>query len=407
MNALRRALAVTGALLISLTALAACGSDDDSSSKEPSSGSISTGPAPTGTPIKIGMLGEYSGIVKSTNGEGPQIAQAWADWKNSTGGINGAPVQVIVEDDQFQPANAVTLAKKLIGQDIVAFAGVTDYQMTAWYKEALDAKVAVVSTENYNPLWYDQGSPLFPIGIDSQSEYSLYGDIAVEAGDSENFAYVYCIEDPNCKVASDQLAKDSEARGIQYTGVGVSLSAVSYIAQCQLLKDKGVDFVALGITGDASTKLIQACATQGYMPKYGVHDNVVNDQLRAVKGLKIYVEQSGFDTASDDPSVKAYTAAAEAAGLDAEIGGFKTQVWQSLEVAAAGIEATQSKTPTRAQVIEGLQGLNGQQVAALINKPNFPTSGARPPGGAPCAAVKVLSDGKLESAGDPVCASAS
>src|ERR1700709_2786654 len=78
--------------------LAACGS---SSKNEAGGGGSSTTVACTGDPVPIGNIGTYSSPTGAVSDPavGRKATQAWADWVNAHGCINGHPIKLFVEDD--------------------------------------------------------------------------------------------------------------------------------------------------------------------------------------------------------------------------------------------------------------------------------------------------------------------
>ena len=102
--------------------IAACGSSTETSG---SGGSASPGAA-SGEPIKVGavlsLTGTYAGL-----GEGEKnVIDMEVKRINDAGGINGRPLEVIVEDDATDEAKAAAAAAKLIEQDeVVALLGAT------------------------------------------------------------------------------------------------------------------------------------------------------------------------------------------------------------------------------------------------------------------------------------------
>ena len=109
-------------------ALAACGSSKKkSSTTSAASGGTSTqasggggatskcglgnGKKATGTPIKLGAIAtkqpgtDFSDI--------PNMTKAYFDCVNDNGGINGHPVELVIETEQTDPGQVASLAKKL------------------------------------------------------------------------------------------------------------------------------------------------------------------------------------------------------------------------------------------------------------------------------------------------------
>jgi branched-chain amino acid transport system substrate-binding protein len=87
---------------------------------------MGTGEAASGEPIKVGaIMTNAQGIDFS---HGPNGARAWFDCVNANGGINGRPIEYIIENDEVDPVKAGQLATRLIGDDgVVAFVGNSSY----------------------------------------------------------------------------------------------------------------------------------------------------------------------------------------------------------------------------------------------------------------------------------------
>ncbi len=103
--------------------------------------------AASGAPIKLGFVNPLSGSMSSF-GVLTRIAVKLAEEDiNAAGGINGAPVQLLIEDSPFDPKQAVTVVRKLANQDNV-FAIVGPYA-TGEFENAAplsnDLKIPVIS----------------------------------------------------------------------------------------------------------------------------------------------------------------------------------------------------------------------------------------------------------------------
>jgi branched-chain amino acid transport system substrate-binding protein len=128
-------------VVISGLLLAACGDDDDDSADTasdqsdtteetvaPVTGSGSniqesgqcgagTGEEATGEPIKIGAMATNSPVADFTWITG--MTAAYFECVNDNGGINGRPIQYIAEEEQVDPTQIASLARKLVEQDQV------------------------------------------------------------------------------------------------------------------------------------------------------------------------------------------------------------------------------------------------------------------------------------------------
>jgi len=117
------------AAVIAAIAAAGCSSGGSSSSGSsasaaPSSAAVNTsqcgtkpGVKATGTPIPLGAIATNQPGTSFT--DIPNMAKAFFDCVNDNGGINGRPIQYLIETEQTDPGQAASLAKKLIESDKV------------------------------------------------------------------------------------------------------------------------------------------------------------------------------------------------------------------------------------------------------------------------------------------------
>jgi branched-chain amino acid transport system substrate-binding protein len=140
-----RLVAVLIAAIVGAAILAGCGSSKSNSTTSAASGGGSSstsssssgtstdasacGPKPgvkaTGTPIKLGTINTKQPGTDFT--DIANMAQAYFNCVNANGGVNGHPVQLLIETDQTQPAQIAAAAKKLIQSDhVVGIVGTSD-----------------------------------------------------------------------------------------------------------------------------------------------------------------------------------------------------------------------------------------------------------------------------------------
>jgi branched-chain amino acid transport system substrate-binding protein len=100
------------ALLALAMVAAGCGRDDDEG------GGGGAAPGVTDDSIKLGSSYPFSGPA-SAYGTIGRAAKAHFDWVNSKGGINGRKIQFVTLDDGYDPARAVSNARRLVTQEKV------------------------------------------------------------------------------------------------------------------------------------------------------------------------------------------------------------------------------------------------------------------------------------------------
>jgi branched-chain amino acid transport system substrate-binding protein len=107
-------------LLTVTTGLASCSSDDGNGTTGDQAAvkcGAGTGQKATGEPIKLG--GIFTKQPGTDFSEIGNAAKAVFDCVNDNGGINGRPIQYIIETEQTDPAQAASLAKKLVESEKV------------------------------------------------------------------------------------------------------------------------------------------------------------------------------------------------------------------------------------------------------------------------------------------------
>jgi urea transport system substrate-binding protein len=108
-----------------------------------------------GEPIKMGALVPLTGIVGILGPPMQNNAQLAVDDINAAGGVQGRPIELVVEDTASDPDTAVEKARKLIQQDQV---DVTVGVLTSAERWAVALSVTIPAQHIYiNPTYYEGG----------------------------------------------------------------------------------------------------------------------------------------------------------------------------------------------------------------------------------------------------------
>ncbi|MDR2442744.1 MAG: branched-chain amino acid ABC transporter substrate-binding protein [Deltaproteobacteria bacterium] len=112
--------------------------------------------------IKIGVMAPRTGDWASEGQDMIKVVELLAEQLNAAGGINGAKVEVVVEDDQGMPRTASLAAKKLITAGVVAVVGTYGSSITEASQADYDeAKVLQVATGSTSVRLTEKGLKLF------------------------------------------------------------------------------------------------------------------------------------------------------------------------------------------------------------------------------------------------------
>lgn len=261
-------LAVRATVLTAAVALvASCGAGGRDESEESSEGSTV---GITDTSVKIGGHFPLTGVAAPGYSEIPTGAQAYFDYVNAAGGVNGRQIEYVVRDDAYDPTTTTQVVNELVLQDEV-FAIVGGLG-TATHSAVVD----FLNEEGVPDLFVSSGAIMwgndpeqYPNTFGWQPDYQVEGKII---GDwvRENR--------PDARVGlflqDDDLGRDSEAAVRQYLDDQI-VEVVRYTSgntdvapQIAALQGAGADLV-LGFNVPSYTALSQLTSMRlNYDPEW-------------------------------------------------------------------------------------------------------------------------------------------
>ncbi len=405
---------VLGGVVVTAAALvvAGCSSSGNGGVSNSPAGSISsdtsTAPAPTGSPIKIGVIASLSGPQAPSSNQGATVAPAWADYINKDlGGINGHPVQVIVKDDAGQPTTAASVANELINEKVVAILAGSDNLVPAFDSATAKAGIPVVGGPSNAGDWYTK--PLmYPTVTDVASGLVGQMIVAKQFGKATTFADLYCAEVAACKQANDPLKATAEKMGVKFTSLAVSATATSYTAQCLALKQQQVDYAQLNFSTEAAIKFVKDCQAQGYNPTWGTSAQSIGKAYTEVSDFTAYGPAYAFPSAATGGEFDTFTnAMTKYAKDDNWKDGTSSFDWTGLvAIQKALASVSPSATVTATDVVNGLDAFKDETLGGIAaNKLTFTKGKPVPFTGQPCFFVIGVKDQKVTAPNGttPIC----
>jgi branched-chain amino acid transport system substrate-binding protein len=392
-----------GLVATAASVLAACSSSSTGGSSKTTAASTGGGsssssaakPAPTGSPIKLGLIVELTGAQASSGSQGGTVAPAWAKWVNANGGINGHPVEVITADDGGDPAKAQAAEKKLVDQDnVLAIVVATDTLVGVYDAAAVKSGVALVGGTSNGADWF-QKAGMFAPTTDVVSGVIDQMLVAKQVGHAKHFANLYCAEAAACSQATGLQQPQAAKIGLKYSAASVSATATSYTAECLKLQQSGADYLQLNIAAAVGAKFIQDCQAQNYNPTWGTSEQAIGPELLKVKNATMYGPAYVFPSVASSPAVTAFTDAMKKYAKDDNWHeGSASYTWIGYELIRKAL-ANATASPTRADVLAGLNSIKDDDLGGLVpNKVTFTAGKAVPFGGHPCSFVVGIKNGK-------------
>jgi len=275
-------IAITAMAAISVTA---CGSTTPTASNAP---------GVTDTTVTIGSTDPLTGPAAPGYSEIPAAAQAYFNYVNANGGINGRKITLKYLDDAYNPTQTVTLTKQLVLQDKV-FAMVGSLG-TPTHTKVVDflnsSRVPDLFVASGCTCW-DQAKT-HPYTFGWQPDYTIEGKILGQyitqhfAG--KKVAYFY---------QDDDFGRDGVAGLDKYIGANLVVSRQSYqpgnvdvSAQVAAIANAKPDVVVLE-TIPAYTALFRLTSLKlGFSPTLAV-SNVGSDPTTTAGLLQAFAKQAG------------------------------------------------------------------------------------------------------------------
>ena len=328
--------------------------------------------AATKAPIPVGYICSCTSPLGSSILVNRASYEAFVDYTNVHGGVDGHKIKLYVSDDADNPSTSAAQVHTFVTQDhIVALASVSNSPQ-AWdtYLEGLH--IPVVGTDGSAEDMFTQPDFFFP----GQTDDSLPAAVALaakKAGD-KTFGVFYCAESPACQELLTPLKEVGSQYGITLGYVAeISASASSYAAQCLAAKQAGVKALFIGDAVSVVEAVATDCNQQGYDPTIIASDGAVGEGFQKTPGLDnnllAFEPQIPFNV-TNTPGTKAMVSAFKKyePGLTSNpnYNGEVVEAWTSGLLLAAGIEnGKPGPTITSTEIVKGLHSLKGETLGGM------------------------------------------
>jgi len=327
------------AAAIGLSALAGC--------------SGNTNPGTTGgDTIKIGVAAELSGAVATYGTDISHGAQMAVDEINAAGGIKGKQIELVTYDTKSDPAQATTMATKLMTQDkVVAVVGpATSGSFMATIPVANANKVPVVSgSATADAATVDANGNVQPFAFRTCVSDSFQGSAAATFARQTLGAKTAVIYMDNSSDYGKGLAKTFNDA---FTAAGGTIvDTQSYVAgdtdfNAALTKIAGEQFDVLYIPGyyQEGGLIIKAARGMGInQPVLGADgfDSPTLLELGGAQALNNVYFTNHYSSLSQDPKVQAFQAAFKAK-YGADPSGFNAMGYDTMNFIADAINRATS-----------------------------------------------------------------
>jgi branched-chain amino acid transport system substrate-binding protein len=208
-----------------------------------------------------------TGVEADSFPDSLNVYQAWENWTNAHGGINGYHVKLIAMDDALNPTTSVAEVKTLVQQDhVVAIVGENSLTDAAWASYVQQQGIPVIgglttdAAMNANP-------DFFPTGTGT-TNLTAATFAVMQQHNLTHYGVMYCAEAQTCAtlVSLAQNEVPIIDKSITVTGAKIAKTQPNYDAPCLSMKGGSVDSLAIGESSDIVSRVVDQCAQLGYKP---------------------------------------------------------------------------------------------------------------------------------------------
>ena len=262
-------------------------------------------------PIKIGVAGAHSGDLASYGLPTLKAVQLVVKEINEKGGINGAQIEILAEDDVCKPEVATNAATKLVSEGVHAVIGHICSEAT---KAALpiyrEADILVISSSATTPALTQSGDyPNFYRTIASDdAQASTQVTFALEVLQVNKIAVIHDQGDYGIKLAEfarQFLEKSGRAEIVLFAGI--TPGAVDYSTMVQKIHHSEAEAVIFGGYHPEASKIVSQMR-QRQMNTIFISDDGVKDEtfIRVAGANAEGVYATGPAYISDNPIAQEY-----------------------------------------------------------------------------------------------------
>ncbi|MDC0335671.1 branched-chain amino acid ABC transporter substrate-binding protein [Pseudodesulfovibrio sp.] len=330
------------ALSVAMVAmLAACSAEQKEADKE---ADVKTGEAAPSA-LVLGVAGAHSGDLASYGLPSINAAKLVAAKVNAAGGVKGAMVEVVAQDDQCKPEVATNAATKMLSDDVKIVLGhICSGATKAALPIYMSGKIVVMSPSATNPPLTQSGEypNFFRTIAPDDAQAALEVSFAKGLG-LKKVAVIHDKGDYGKGFATFCKTYIEQEDGIEVVLFeGVTPGAVDYSAVVQKIKGSGADGVIFGGYHPEASKIVTGMRKKGVEIPFLSDDGVKDDTFIKVAGK--YAE-GVYATGPKDLSslpMNQEAVAAHKKEFGADPGPFFSQAYAAAQALLAAVEAADS-----------------------------------------------------------------
>jgi branched-chain amino acid transport system substrate-binding protein len=329
----------------------------------------------TGSPIKIGMVTALTGyFAAERTGDVPTV-QALIKSVNASGGVDGHPLSLIVEDDQSSTSGALTAVQVLHSDGVVGI-NFDENSVEGGAAQYLASNDIPTTGLGDSPSWYADSNMFGFEGYGGAPGLPATTTTAVfmKSLGASSVAGVTYANIPAAVDAVDAILKGAPDAGVKSKGiVNVQLSGNNWTATALQIKGLGVQGLTDAIAGNGVVSMVTAIHQEGVKLKAIVSPaGFEKSTLPSASDLQgTYWTVGSVPVVSSAPAAKAYRELLSRYAPGVFGGSQETSAYLGAYLLMQGLKADHGSSSTSA-LLKGIRSLTDFTGGGLLpNSMNF------------------------------------
>lgn len=315
----------------------------------------------TADTIKIAVISDKAGQVKVPTASIEESMQAYVDWCNGFGGINGRKLELTKIDSKlFSHLEATKEACNAGVFAIVGSGSVTDNQGAQQMVDCGLVEVPAYTATAAKGLSDNVVAPL----PNPSNFYPIGGALWVkqEHPKAVKKAAILASSIETAKVQAERIKLAYESQGYEFVyDKATGVIQESYATEASEMKAKGVEWVTMVSATSETAKLLRDMKTQGFEPEViDLGQQYYDPELLAEPGAEGAIVQLNtvpFEEVDDSPALQAYMDAYDKVGTKVEPTSLGVQAFSAGLLFSTAAKSLGNDL-TRAKLLEELKGIH-------------------------------------------------
>jgi len=243
-------------------------------------------PARAADDLKIAVVGPMTGSLASIGEQQKRGAEAAAAVINAAGGVNGRKIKIVVEDDQCDPKQAVTVANRIVGNQIKFVAGHACSGASIAASDVYNENgVLMVTPASSNPSLTEKGYPtILRLYVRDDAQGSYIGHWIAATYKGKKFAVLHD-KSAYGKGLATIAEKTAAADGLPaILTEGLNPGEKDYMAVVGKLKATGAEVVYFGGYHTEAGLIRRQAADAGYKFDLVMGDSLATPEFWSIAG---------------------------------------------------------------------------------------------------------------------------